>query len=325
MNRREILVAAGVAGVAASTLVSPAWGQASRIPTIGFLASGSPDPQPYFNGIGAELRALGYIENETVRLIVRSAQGDSARLPEVAAELIRLRPDVIVAYQTPAATAAKQATNTVPIVLAGVGDPVATGLVQSLAMPGGNITGVSGGTAQIVGKNIELLGEILPKARRIAVLLNDHDPFSKTLGAQIELAGRVAGLEMRPFVVSQNSQLEAALTQAQSHAMDAVIVQPTLLGDGKIVDFALKLRLPVFSLTKLSAAMGGVASYHANFEDTVRQVAGYVDKILKGRKPADLPVAFPTKFELVINLKSAKALGIGIPSSLLARADEVIE
>lgn len=324
MKRREFIALLG--GAAAATSLAPLVTRAQgRVAVIGLLASGSPDPQPYFNGITAELRALGYIENETVRFIVRSAQGDPARLPEMAAELARLKPDVIVAYQTPAATAAKQATNTVPIVLAGVGDPVATGLVQSLAMPGGNITGVSGGTAQIVGKNIELLSEILPKARRIAVLLNEHDPFAKTLGAQIEIAGRATGLEMQLFVVSQNSQLEAVLVQAQSHAMDAVIVQPTLLGDGKIVDVAMKQRLPVFSLTKLSAAMGGVASYHANYEDTVRQIAGYIDKILKGRKPADLPVAFPTKFELVINLKSAKALGIGIPSSLLARADEVIE
>ena len=324
MKRRDFMTLLGSA--AAATSLAPLVARAQgRVALIGFLASGSPDPQPYFNGIVAELRALGHIENETIRLIVRSAQGDSARLPEVAAELIRLRPDVIVAYQTPAATAAKEATTTVPIVLAAVGDPVATGLVQSFAMPGGNITGISSGTAQLVGKNIELLGEILPKARRIAVLLNDRDPFSKTLGAQIELAGRAAGLEIQPVVVSQNSQLEAALTQAESHAMDAVIVQPSLLGDGKIVDYALKLRLPVFTLTRLSTAIGGVASYSPSFEDAVRQVAGYVDKILKGRKPADLPITFPTKFELVINLKSAKALGIGIPSSLLARADEVIE
>lgn len=325
MKRREFITLAGAA--VAIMMLQPfgASAQKAKVPVLGILASGSPSPEPFFKGLRDGLRELGYIDGQTCRLELRSAQGDVALLGEMAADLVRIKVDVIVAFQTPAATAAKQATGDIPIVMAGVGDPVGTGLVRSLVEPGGNVTGTSNAGAELIGKNIELLRSVLPAARRVAVLLNETDPFTKSFAEQIELAGRTAGIEVQPISVRQEQELDTAFAQMRQTAVDAVIVQPTLLGNGSAVALALKMRLPIFSISKLLPVSGGLASYSANVADLYLQSAIYIDKILKGRKPADLPVALPTKFELVINLKAAKALGLTISPSLLGLADEVIE
>jgi putative ABC transport system substrate-binding protein len=320
--RREFIFALGGAAVSTPFV---AHAQQPKMAVLGLLASGNPNPGPFFDGLRDGLRELGYTEGQNFRLELRSARGNVALLGEMAAELVRMKVDVIVAFQTPAATAAKQASGDVPIVMAGVGDPVGTGLVQSLARPGGNVTGTSNAGAELVGKNIELLRSVLPAARRVAVMLNETDPFTKSFSEQIALAGRAAGMEIQPITVRQDQELGSAFAGMRENAVDAIIVQPSLLGNGSAVALALKERLPAFSINKLLPVSGGVASYSANFTDLYRQSAGYVDKILQGRKPADLPVALPTKFELVINLRTARALGLTIQPSLLALADEVIE
>ena len=245
-------------------------------------------------------------------------------LPEAAAELVRRKVDVIVAWQTPAVTAAKQATSEIPIVMAGAGDPVATGLVASLSRPGGNVTGMSGMGADMAVKTFELIREVIPSARRVAVLAAATDPFTTPFLAQLELAARALGIEMQPIMLRPGEEFDAAFEDMRRKQVDAVIIQPPLLRKAA-VDLALQHRLPSFSITPLLPATGGLMSYSSNQVDQFRAAAVYVDKILKGAKPADLPVAQPTKFELVINLKTAKALGLEVPPMLLARADEVIE
>jgi putative ABC transport system substrate-binding protein len=323
MNRREFIALTGSAAAIAWPLAARA--QPGKMAVIGLLASGSPNPEPFFAGLRDGLREFGYTEGQNCRLELRSAQGDLARLREMTADLVRIKVDVIVAYLTPAATAAKQATSDIPIVMTSVGDPVGTGLVQSLASPGGNVTGTAYFGAELIGKNIELLRSVLPAARRVAVLLNETDPFTRSFAEQIDLGGRAAGIEMHPITVRENQQLDAAFARMRQNAVDALIVQPSLMGNGSAVALALKEGLPIFSINKLLPVSGGLASYSASVEELYRESAGYVDKILRGRKPADLPVALPTKFELVINLRTARALGLTIPPSLLALADEVIE
>ncbi len=245
MKRREFILA--ISGAATWSLGARA--QQGKMATLGLLASGSPNPEPFFAGFREGLREFGYVEGQNFRLELRSAQGDVVRLPELAAELARLKVDIIVAFQTPAATAAKQATPDIPIVMAGVGDPVATGLVQSLAKPGGNVTGLSNAGAELVGKNVELLHEIFPNARRVAVLINETDPFTKPFLAQVERGGQSLGIEMQPIVMRQNQELDTAFARMRSNGADAMIVQPSLLGDGVVVARALRERLPIFSIT----------------------------------------------------------------------------
>ncbi|MEA2942182.1 MAG: hypothetical protein QOD09_2711 [Bradyrhizobium sp.] len=322
MKRRQFIALGGAAAIAWPLTAHT---QQGKMPVLGVLATGSPSPEPFFEGLRDGLREQGYIEGQSCRLELRSAKGDVALLREMAVELVRMKVDVIVAFLTPAATAAKQATGDIPIVMAGVGDPVGTGLVQSLARPGGNVTGMSNAGAELAAKNIELLRSVLPAARRVAVLLNETDPFTKSFAEQIELGGRAAGIETQPITVRQEQNLDSLFARMRDSAVDAIIVQPSLLGNGSAVALALKEGLPIFSTNRLLPVSGGLASYSANYADIYRQSAVYVDKILRGRKPADLPVALPTTFELVINLKTARALGLTISPTLLARADEVIE
>ena len=242
----------------------------------------------------------------------------------MAAELVRLQVDIIVAFQTPAATAAKRATSEIPIVMAGVGDPVGTGLVASYARPGGNVTGTTNGSTEVVGKTVELIREVLPSARRIAVLANETDPFSKPYLAAIGRAAGSAGMEMEPVMTRPGEPLQAAFESMAAKRVNAVMIQGSMVRK-EAVDLAMKHRLPSFSVARELPATGGLMAYAANFGELYRETAGYIDKLLKGAKPADLPVSFPSKFELVINLKTAKALGLEIPPMLLARADEVIE
>jgi putative ABC transport system substrate-binding protein len=270
------------------------------------------------------LRNLGYTEKQDIRLEFRSAGEDASALNGLASELVRLKVDIIVAGQTPPAQAAKQATKEIPIVMTGVGDPVATGLIASLAHPGGNVTGNTAIAAELQAKVVELIRETLPSARRVTVLANATDPFTKPFLAQIEQAALRLGIAIEPVMVKPSEKLDGYFDDIGRTRPDAVIIQPSLLHAG-IAELALKHRLPTFSVDKQLPATGGLLSYGSIAVDQWRDEAVYVDKIIKGSRPADLPVAQPTRFALVINLKTAKALGLTIPPMLFARADEVIE
>ena len=321
MKRREFVLVLGGAAVMGP---HAARAQQTKVPTIGVLVLGNPDPGPFLMALREALGKVGYTDGQNFRLEFRSAGGNAGALGDLAAELVRLKADIIVAWHTPAATAAKQATANIPIIMAGVGDAVATGLVASLARPGGNVTGNTSIAAEIMAKNVELIRETLPAARRVAVLANTVDPFSKPFLDQIELAARTLGIDIDRVMMHPTEKAETHFEGMSRNKADAVIIQPTLLRRD-VVELALKHQLPSFSMVSLFASSGGLMSYSAFAPDQWREVAIYVDKILKGSRPADLPVAQPTRFELVINLKTAKALGLTIPPPLLARADRVIE
>jgi putative ABC transport system substrate-binding protein len=243
---------------------------------------------------------------------------------EKAAELVVIKVDLIVTFFTPSALAAKQATRDIPIVMAGAGDPVGTGLVASLARPGGNITGQSSGGAELAGKSVELIREVVPAARRIGVLADETDPFAKPYVTQIGEAARSVGIEVEPIMTRPGQSPEAAFKKLTSKRADGLLIQGSIARK-EVLDLAIEHRLPALTSTRLGPPLGALMSYGSDYVALARQSAAYIDKILKGAKPAELPVAFPTKFLLVINLKTAKALGLEIPPTLLARADEVIE
>jgi putative ABC transport system substrate-binding protein len=270
------------------------------------------------------LGKLGYVEGQNVRFEFRSDQGDRSRLPELAAELVRFKVDVIVGWLTPAGTAAKQATREIPIVCAPCGNPVETGLVESLARPGGNVTGLAGVGAELARKIVDFIHDMLPSARRVAVLANASDPFSTPFVENIRLGGKATGVAIDAMMLSGPQEVEAAFVALARDPPDAVIVQPTL-GLERPAALALQNRLPAASIFAEFVEEGGLMSYAGAEADAYTSAASYVDKILRGAKPADLPVQQPTKFELGINLKTAKALGLTIPHSFLLRADKVIE
>src|SRR5262245_60951635 len=317
MRRREFITLLGGA-VAARPLAARAQ---QRVARIGVLLVGGPEFMgPYRDA----LRDLGYVEGKNIQLEVRSAGGQANRLHELAAELVRSKVDVIVASQTPAVTAAKNATRTIPIVMAPAGDPVATGLIANLARPDANVTGLSATGAELSAKNLELIREIVPSARLVAVLGNPNDPFTKPYLEEIQKGAQAIRLDLLPIMISGMNEVHRAFAAMALEHVDAMIVQGSLPIES-IVNLALKYRIPALSHQKFVAQAGALASYSASIAERGREIAAYVDKILKGAKPADLPVQQPTKFELVINLKTAKALGIEVPPTLLARADEVIE
>jgi putative tryptophan/tyrosine transport system substrate-binding protein len=318
VKRREFMT---LLGGAAAAWPLAARAQQAKMPTVGILALGNPPVEPFVKGLQDGLQAVGYSEDRNIRLEIRSAGGDAGRLPELAAELVRLKVDAIVAYQTPSATAAKQATSDIPIVMAGVGDPVGTGLVASLARPGGNVTGTTAGAVEVAGKLVELMREVL-RPRRFAVLANETDPFTNPYLAETDRVARSIGLEMEPVMVRPAAPLDAAFESMTTKRAEAVFIQGSLVRKDA-VDLALRHRLPSLSTSNTLPRLGGLTSYSAGAD--FREIAAYIDKLLKGAKPADLPVSFPTKFELIVNLKTAKALGITMPPTLLTRADEVIE
>ncbi|MGZ3285623.1 MAG: ABC transporter substrate-binding protein [Xanthobacteraceae bacterium] len=282
------------------------------------------NPEPLGSLLREALRDLGYREGQNLQFEFRSAKEDPALLPGLAAELVGLKVDVIVAYPSPAVAAVKQATREIPIVMLAAGDPVATGLVASLARPGGNITGTSSTTAEIGSKTLEVIRDIIPSVRRVAVLANATDPFTKSFLEQIRLGGQALRLDIATIMITGPGELDAAFATIKKDATDAVIVQPSL-PRMRVADLALNHRVPAIAPTGAFAAVGGLAGYSASPSEMARRTAAIIDKILKGSKPADLPVEQPTKFELVINLKTAKAIGVNVPSTLLNRADEVIE
>jgi putative tryptophan/tyrosine transport system substrate-binding protein len=294
--------------------------QQPKVPTVGALVLLG-DQLPISR---QKLRDLGYVEGQSIRFEIRSAERDLHRLPELADELVRMKVDVIVAVATPAILAAKQATSEIPIVMVGVGDPVGMGIVASLAHPGGNVTGLSSEADLLTEKDVELLKETVPGVSRIAALCNAPDPFSKVFRDHARRAGDAQKVEIVPFMVTQGPELDAAFPAMVDQKVGAVIVQPSL-PLAHVADLAIRHRLPTVGSRAGFATMGGLMDYSANPKEREENAAVFVDKILKGAKPADLPVQQPTKFELVINLKTAKALGLTISQSILARADEVIE
>jgi putative tryptophan/tyrosine transport system substrate-binding protein len=319
MRRREFIIA----GMAAAWPFA-AHPQHQRTYRIGVLVPGGAAAASFLNVLREELRKSGYIEGQNLLVEFKSAEGRNERLSALAAELVALKVDVIVAYQTPSAQAAQQATREVPIVIS-AGDAVGTGLVASLARPGGNITGVSLMISEMHGKCVELFHDMLPSAHRIGALLNGTDASSTLILDQIQQAGKITGIEIVPVAsVRSSGEIDAAFAAMKKEGADGVVVQGSLPPE-IAAEVSLKHRLPMASAVRAYADVGGLMSYNMSFDEATRTAALFVVKILKGARPADLPVEQPTKFDLVINLKTAKALGINVPATLLARADEVIE
>src|SRR5215831_10936775 len=319
MRRREFI---NLFGAASAAWPLAARAQQPKVPTIGALVIGNISPEEFWREFRQGLRNLGYIEGQNIRFEFRSAQGQINRLPELAAELVRLKVDVIVTWFTPTAVAAKQATRDIPIVMAETGDPIGTGLVMSLPRPGGNVTGIASVTAELAGKCVQLIRDMLPSARRVTALANATDPFSKPFLEQIQLGGEATGTAINPIRINSSEEFETAFTAMENDRPDAIIVQPSLPTQ-RAAELALKHRVPAVSVPRWFAEEGGLMSYSAVYVELFRKAAVYVDKILKGAQPAELPVEQPTHFELVINMRTAKALGLDVPPTLLARAEQV--
>jgi putative ABC transport system substrate-binding protein len=328
MERRTFM-AVLTGGVAVAPFAAEAQ-QATKIARIGYLrtnlAANPHLPEAFRQG----LRDLGYVEGRNVVIEYRDAEGKFERLPALAAELVALKVDVIVAGGTPHALAAKQATRTLPIVFIGAGDPVTSGLVTSLARPGGNVTGLSMLTPELVGKRLELLKQAVPRVSRVAVLWQPGDYGERTekdILKEAEVTARALGVRLQVVEARGPQDFDRAfsdMTRARAGALIVLGSSMFFTERRRLVDLAAKNRLPAVYSARDSVDAGGLMAYGPNLADMFRRAATYVDKILKGAKPGDLPVEQPTKFELVINLKTAKALGLSIPESLLKRADEVI-
>jgi putative ABC transport system substrate-binding protein len=300
---------------------------AGKVPLIGTLDYSAPDGARlnWWNALRQELQKLGYVEGRSIRFEARWAQGQVDRLPGLAADLVRLPADVIVTGGGEAARAAKQATRTIPIVMGTGADPVRLGLVESLGRPGGNVTGVTSLSRELIAKRVELLRELLPKVSRVAVLW-DETPNAELSVKELKAAAGPLGTKIHPIRVRGPKEFDRAFSAAAGEHALIVVATPSLFIERKrIADLALQHRLPTVVGGREYAEAGGLLSYAVSYPDLFRRAATYVDKILKGAKPADLPVEQPTTFELVINLKTAKALGLTIPPSLLHRADQVIE
>ena len=331
MRRRQFIAVLSLALGWPSALQAQ---QPKKVARVGFLATGSldaPETRTSLEAFRQGLRELGYLEGENIIIEVRAADLKVERFPALANELVGLNVDIIVALNSLSGRAAKQATSTIPIVVPVMGDPVEDGLVVSLAHPGGNVTGLTFLGPQLVPKRLALLKEALPLATQVAVLWHPHAYGERTMDDMVEetkTAGKALGLQLRFVAVQDANDLDRAFSAIDAARVNAIIVfpSPMLFNNRRhIVDLSQKLRLPLISMAKEFVQLGGLMSYGADITDFIRRGAIYVDKILKGAKPADLPVEQPTKFGLSINLKAAKELGISIPATLLARADEVIE
>ena len=300
-----------------------------KILRIGYLTANSYSAElPRLDPFRQGLRALGHVEGQNIAIEYRYTDGKFERLPDVAAELVRLKVDVLVANTTNAALAAKNATQTIPIFFIGVSDPVAAGLVDSLPRPGGNITGLTNIAPVLSGKRLELLKETVPKLSRVAVLWDPRNPGSTPQWKESQLAARELGLQLHPMEVSSADKYESAFqeaTKARSGAL-AVTLNPLANSNQKqVVDLATKNRLPAIYARGDFVESGGLMSYGQSFAADGRDAARLVDKILKGTKPADIPVEQPMKFEFIVNLKTAKQIGVTIPPNVLVRADRVIK
>ncbi len=303
--------------------------QPKKVPRIGVLWPYSPTvASPLAQAFRQGLRGLGYVEGQNIALEERWAEEKYDRLPSLAAELVRLNVDIIVAATTTAIQAAQHATRTIPIVMTITNDPVDSGFVASLARPGGNITGLSLLSPELSGKRLELLKEATPKVSRVAVLWNSSNPSHPLLLRETEAAARALRVQLQPLEVRGPTEVDSAFSTMTRDRAGALIVLPDAIfrnQQRRIADLAAKSRLPAMYWTRELVDAGGLMAYGANIPDLFRRAATYVDKILKGTKPADLPVEQPTRFELVINMKTAKALGLTFPQTILIRADHLIQ
>ena len=326
MRRREFITVLGGA-VAAWPLTARAQ-QPTKLPTIGFLGANTPVTQSQWTAAFVQrLRELGWIEGRTVAIEFRWAEGRSERFTEIAAEFARLKVDIIVTSGTQAVVAAKQATSVIPIVFATVGNPVGTGLVAALARPGGNVTGLSNQTTDIAGKRLELLRDVIPGLRRLAILANVGNVTAVLEMREVQAAASTLGLQVATLEIRRAEDIAPAFETLKGSAEALYVVIDPLLTTNRvrINTLALGARLPTMHGFREYVEAGGLMSYGPNFPDLFRRAAGFVDKILRGAKPADLPVEQPTKFDLVVNVTTAKVIGLTIQEAFLLRADEVIE
>ena len=328
MNRRKFL--ATTVAVSAVPLAGRAQSP-MKVRRIGFLSASAPvgESDRQLEAFRDGLRQLGYVEGQNIAIEYRWAEGRFERLPGLATELVRLKVDVIVAAVTQASLAAKNATGTIPIVMAAVSDPVGAGLVASLARPGANVTGTSSLSAGVAGKSLELLREVVPQARRMAILWNPANPvFQSRMVKETEVAARSLGVQLQMLAARDPEEIDRAfelMVRERAEALTVIGDPVFILQMTRIANLATKHRLPSASGSRPFADAGCLMTYGPNFRELYRRAAFYTDRILKGTKPMDLPVEQPTKFELVINLNAARTLGLTIPPSLLVRADELIK
>ncbi|MGB8604968.1 ABC transporter substrate-binding protein [Bradyrhizobium sp.] len=325
MRRRALIILLG--GTVAFLLAARAQ-LAGKQPTIGFLGSGTFAAQgQWVASFLVRLRELGWIEGRNLTIEYRWAEGSSDRAAELAAEFVRLKVDVIVTYANPMVIAAKQTTTVIPIVFAAAADPLGTGLVASLARPAGNVTGLSVQNTDLAGKHLELLRDLIPDLRRLAIVANVNNPASLLEMRAVQEAARTIGFEVAALEIRRAEDIAAAFEVLRGHTEALYVCIDTMLFSNRIriSTLAIGARLPTMLSNREFVAAGGLMSYGPSFPDLFRRAGDYVDKILRGAKPADLPVEQPTKFDLVINLTTAKALGLTVPPTLLALASEVIE
>jgi putative tryptophan/tyrosine transport system substrate-binding protein len=326
VNRREFITLLG--GAAVAWPLAARAQQTPKLPTIGVLGSGTPVTQgQWVAALVQRLRELGWIEGRTVAIEHRWAEGRDERFAEIAAEFVRLKLDVIVTVGTGPVLAAKKATSVIPIVFAAAGDPVGNNIVASLARPGGNITGLSLQTTDLAGKRLELLREVVPGLRRLAILANIGNPGSVLEMGEVQATARTLGLDVATLEIRRAEDIAPAFEALKGRADALYVCGDSLLTTNRIRinTLALGARLPTMHANRQYVEAAGLMSYAPNFPDLFRRAADFVDKILRGTKPGGLPVEQPTKLDLIINLTTAKALGLAIPESFLLRADEVIE
>jgi ABC-type uncharacterized transport system substrate-binding protein len=326
MKRRKFITLFG--GAAVVWPLAARGQQPGKLPTIGYLGSGTPltDTQ-WVAAFVQRMRELGWVDGRNVAIEVRWAEGRSERFAEIAAELVRLKVDVILTHNTPPVLAAKQATSVIPIVFASAGDPIGTGIVASLARPGGNVTGLSSQTSDTAGKRLQLLREIVPGLRRLAIIGNVGNPLTVLETDEVQAAARTLGLEVITLDIRRADDIAPAFDALKDRADALYLCGDPLVTTNRvrINTLALGARVPTMSIFRQYVEAGGLMSYGPNFADMFRRAADLVDKILRGTKPGDIPVEQATKFDLTINLTTAKVLGLTIPESFLLRADEVIQ
>ena len=325
LRRREFITLLG--GAAAWPVAARAQ-QPAKLPIIGFLGAGTASAMSQWTAAFVQrLRELGWVEDRTIAIHYRWAEGRTERLAEIAAEFVRLKVDVIVTNSAAPVVAAKQATSVIPIVIASAADPVGTGLVASLARPGGNVTGLSVQMTDLAGKRLELLREVVPGLRRLAIMVNPGASASILEMDEAQAAGKMLGLDIAAFEIRRAEDIVPAFEALKGRAEALYVVADPLITSNRlrINILALGARLPTMHSFREHVEAGGLMSYGPNFPDLFRRAVDFVHKILHGAKPGDIPVEQPTKFDFIINLTTAKALGIDLPPALLARADEVIK
>jgi putative ABC transport system substrate-binding protein len=326
MRRRDLI---GLLGLAAAWPVVAGAQQLGKVRRIGMLEMTAQGMNAAnIDAFRKGLRDLGYVEGRDVEIEYRSADGRSERFPGFAAEFVGLNVDVIVTRGTPAVMAAKNATATIPVVMAASGEPVRTGVVAALAHPGGNVTGLSAITNELIGKRLEILREVVPGIARIGLLHNMSNPVAPRQWEELRAAARAIGIDSRLYDVRSPEQIEPAFVAAVAQRTNALVVgNDTVMHSNRpqVVELSLRHKLPATYHAREFVDAGGLMTYGVSYPDLYRRAATFVDKIFKGAKPSELPVEQPTRFELVINLKTANALGLAVPPALLARADEVIE